>query len=82
MFIKSVCLPGIALIQRRGYGEGTVDHMVGNKESIVGAITGDKAQQTSGAYFDFCRVRRLSFIRRRQRAEREGPGSENEQVSL
>ena len=43
-----VCLPDVALIQRRGYGEGTMELLVGS-DSIVGAAPGDK--QTSGVPF-------------------------------
>lgn len=36
--------------QVEGYAEGTKDKMMGMKDSVVGAVTGDKAQQTSGAF--------------------------------
>ena len=32
----------------RGYAEGTGDRLAGKKDSVVGAVTGDREQQASG----------------------------------
>jgi len=60
----------VALIQRRGYGEGTMDRLVG-KDSIVSAVTGDKAQQTSMRFSP--RPPYLRITCRKQHAQ-QGPG--------
>ncbi|KNZ75223.1 hypothetical protein J132_03944, partial [Termitomyces sp. J132] len=36
--------------QAKGYAEGIADRIGGYKDSIVGAVSGDKAQQTSGEH--------------------------------
>jgi uncharacterized protein YjbJ (UPF0337 family) len=38
----------IKAAQAKGYAEGLTDQVGGYKDSIVGAVTGDKAQQTAG----------------------------------
>jgi len=34
--------------QTKGYAEGVTDRITGKKDSIVGAVTGDKSQQAEG----------------------------------
>ncbi|KAG5647902.1 hypothetical protein DXG03_007826 [Asterophora parasitica] len=36
--------------QAKGYVEGTADRIGGKKDSIVGAVTGDRSQETQGIY--------------------------------
>ncbi|KAG9110291.1 hypothetical protein FRC07_008206 [Ceratobasidium sp. 392] len=38
----------IKAAQAEGYVEGTLDRVEGKKDSIVGAVTGDKSQQAQG----------------------------------
>jgi uncharacterized protein YjbJ (UPF0337 family) len=34
--------------QAKGYAEGTADRIGGKKDSVVGAVTGDRSQETQG----------------------------------
>jgi uncharacterized protein YjbJ (UPF0337 family) len=36
--------------QAKGYAEGTLDHLGGKKDAVVGAVAGDREQQASGTY--------------------------------
>ena len=39
----------------KGYVEGAADRAGGYKDSVVGAVTGDKSQQAEGEPFHLCR---------------------------
>lgn len=36
--------------QAKGYAEGAVDRLGGKKDAVVGAVTGDRQQEVSGAW--------------------------------
>ncbi len=40
--------------QAKGYAEGTVDRLSGKKDTVVGAVTGDRQQETSGQSLILC----------------------------
>lgn len=36
--------------QAKGYTEGTVDRLGGKKDTVVGAVVGDREQEATGVY--------------------------------
>ena len=38
------------LAQAKGYAEGTMDRLTGKKDTIVGAVMGDKQQELAGMF--------------------------------
>lgn len=36
--------------QAKGYADGTPDRLSGKKDTVVGAVTGDRQQETTGVY--------------------------------
>lgn len=36
--------------QAKGYAEGTVDRLAGKKDTVVGAVVGDREQEATGVY--------------------------------
>jgi uncharacterized protein YjbJ (UPF0337 family) len=44
--------------QAKGYAEGLKDNISGKKDTIVGAITGDRQQQTTGMSSSFTHLQR------------------------
>lgn len=39
--------------QAKGYAEGTVDRLTGKKDAVVGALSGDRQQETAGESVGF-----------------------------
>ena len=60
--------------QAKGYAEGTLDVLGGKKDTVVGAVTGDRQQEASGELtLYFCQFMCVSIKQRfRERAERQG----------
>ncbi|KAG6875190.1 hypothetical protein C0992_004837, partial [Termitomyces sp. T32_za158] len=72
--------------QAKGYAEGAMDRIGGYKDSIVGAVSGDKAQQTSGErvlafYVMLLNLSQVMFSKRRERQSRK-PTPTLERVKL
>lgn len=60
--------------QAKGYVEGATDTVGGYKDSVVGAVAGDKTQQATGK-FGFRRALASLMRACRKRQEGEGPGA-------
>ncbi len=68
--------------QAKGYAEGTKDRLAGKKDTVVGAVTGDREQEATGKPLPFSRPCRWLTCYCRQRPPRQGRGPAGAQQEL
>ncbi len=65
--------------QAKGYAEGTFDRLAGKKDTIIGAMTGDRGQEASGMYS--CRSPPTSGIIHRAGNLRHDKGQTKQEIN-